>query len=259
MWQKRREEGGGVGRRWGVNCSKSRRWLCLLLSQWQLGCSAGTWQGALLLGGKWEREASLGRHRAWRARRGSQRGCGGSRQMLGVFVRGGCCVLRRLGAPWQTWHGKGQHREIQHPSWELQGWYLPHFVWKLGCRIWLLKSRFPGTWGRVRVKSAAEWGYSWELLLAAVVFVNKGRAVLWCTGWETAQGLPWGLARASGPSDFLAALAWEASRNAKTTSCPVSGRLHLFADGFLSQSNKHRHKCSCRQSGFGLTMTLSQL
>lgn len=46
---------------------------------------------------------------------------------------------------------------------------------------------------------------------------------------------------------LLVALAWEVSRSAETTSCPIYGSLHLLVDHFRSQSNKTKQECRCRQ------------
>lgn len=57
----------------------------------------------------------------------------------------------------------------------------------------------------------------------------------------------------------IVALAWEVSRSAKAMRYAVSGRLHLFVDHFISQSNKNKQESRRRQLGFGLTIRLSQL
>lgn len=76
--QKIREEGEDVGRRWEVNLFKEQA--LALPSAVSVTARVQCWQDAFLLGGKWEREASLGRCR------GSQRGWGGKQ----ADIRGVC-------------------------------------------------------------------------------------------------------------------------------------------------------------------------
>lgn len=177
----------------GSELLRKQHWLCLVLCQCQQGCSAGTWQGALLLGGTWQQGASQGRCRVWRKRaEGHSRAVGRSRQALGIFVRTSCSGTLGL-------HGKhGMEKGSRHKqTWAgTVCWYLACCVCKLGCRIWPWRADFQAChrgWGekhsRVRLQLRTPFSsssVSEQVMYSAVVHRRRGTAqepLLWVFSW----------------------------------------------------------------------------